>query len=124
MIARPAKRDLSHTRKRTVPSDVYEIRIKNLRQLCGTERGGRRVMADRVGMSEVQLSQLIGNKPSKRIGGGIARRIEERLNLARGWLDAEHHDLTDESLEVAKKFQSLKPEDKRAFLTLLNSLNK
>lgn len=101
--------------------DIYEIRLRNLTHLRGEERGGARRLAEQLGMTEGQMSQLLGEK---HMGSDLARSIEEKLKLPYGWLDTEYHDLTAEAIEVARDFQSLSPEAQDTFRTLLKQLKK
>lgn len=103
-----------------MPSVVAAIRLENLRHLCGPERGGQRALADKLGMGEAQMSQLLGKH--KNIGARLARRIESALSLPEGWMDVEHNDLTDEAVAFARQFQKLTPSQRKALQDLLKSL--
>src|SRR5690606_28835627 len=65
--------------------DIYEIRKANLIALIGNQV--KRECAERWEMSLAHLSQLLYDKTKKNLGDDVARRIEEREGLPRGWLD-------------------------------------
>jgi DNA-binding transcriptional regulator YdaS (Cro superfamily) len=92
--------------RKAMPLDVHDIRANNLRHLCGTQRGSQKAMADKLSMTESQLSQYIGKTRQKPIGSRLARTMERRLKLARGWMDTADHDLTPEGAAVARRFQA------------------
>lgn len=106
-----------------MPHDVYEIRARNLKHLRGDKRGGQRDMAVKLGMSEAQLSQYIGKTRQKTIGSALARKIERRLKLPRGWLDNRDGDLTEEGAAVGRRFQALTPEQQKAIKQVLDTFH-
>ena len=110
---------------RLVPSTVYEVRMVNLRHLRdglpGDERGKQRGMAEKLGMSESQLSQLIGKSPSKPIGDRLARKIEKKLGLPAGFLDSFNSDISRDAAEVARSYQRLSPAQQRAIRDVIGS---
>lgn len=106
---------------------VNETRLENLRHLRDglpgdDERGKQGEMAEKLGMSESQLSQLIGKNPSKPIGNRLARKIEKKLGLPRGHLDTPR--LNAEQAEIARKYQRLTPADRRLIREQLDRLLK
>lgn len=76
-------------------STIEETRRANLIALRD-EAGGVRKLAEKVGVSEAQLSQWINASKDSRTGKprGMrresARRIEEAMGRGPGWLDAVH----------------------------------
>lgn len=64
-------------------------------------------------MSESQLSQLIGKTPTKQIGDRLARSIEKRLKLPRGYLDSQFPGIAPDAIDFARWYQSLSPEQKQ-----------
>ena len=66
-----------------------EIRRKNARDLAASV-GGQAEFGRKTGMSDSQVTQLLGDKPTKNIGNIIAPRIEEAFKKPSGWLDAAH----------------------------------
>lgn len=72
--------------------NIKEIRRKNLLALQDeyllSFQGGKAGFADKIGMPPSQLSQLTSEKGTKNIGDIIARRIESKLGLHRGWMDS------------------------------------
>lgn len=65
--------------------DIHEIRKSNLVSLIGKRRKG--ACAEKWGMSAAHLSQILSDKTSKNLGDDVARRIEAKEGLDRGWLD-------------------------------------
>lgn len=65
---------------------IDDIRRENARALA-KKAGGPARFAEKTGMSDSQVSQIIGKNPTKNIGGNLARKIEEALSLPRGWMD-------------------------------------
>lgn len=72
--------------------DNAEIRRTNLRALV--DEHGTAAVAERIGVSRSQLSQIAGRNPSRAIGISLAKRIETAFDKPRGWLDV-LHDLTN-----------------------------
>lgn len=81
-------------------------------------------MAEKLGMSESQLSQLIGKRPSKRIGDRLARAIEKKNSLPIGWLDTQNHDLTHDASEIARRYQRLTKPQQALLKQLLDQFPK
>lgn len=69
--------------------DRATIRLRNVRALI-KEAGGPADFARRVGMSDSQVGQVAGPKPTRGIGNIVAGRIEVAFNKPTGWLDAIH----------------------------------
>lgn len=73
--------------------ETKEIRRNNLRELMvryaqqGINQNEFAALAE---SSAQTLSQIIGEKSSRNLGDNLARRIESRLNLPRGWFDVFH----------------------------------
>lgn len=65
--------------------DIYEIRKTNLIALIGNRV--KRECADKWEMAPAHLSQVLSDKTKKNLGDDVARRIEDREGLPRGWLD-------------------------------------
>lgn len=77
--------------------DSAQIRHKNFRKLFDDfvrqhpelpQRGMLKLFAQRLDLSDRYLSHIKCNR--KNIGHNVARTIEERLQLPRGWMDREH----------------------------------
>lgn len=68
---------------------ISDIRRINARALA-KDVHGQAEFARRTGMPDSQVSQLIGENPTKNIGNKIARRIEEAFGKHEGWLDTPH----------------------------------
>lgn len=81
-------------------------------------------MAEKLGMSESQLSQLMGKNPSKPVGDRLARKIEGKFGLPTGWLDNENHDLNQDSADIAHKYQRLSADQRKAVRAILDSYKK
>lgn len=64
---------------------IRRARLKMLIDRYAVEKKGQRHLAEDTGSNVSHLSQLMtGNR---QMGDEVARRIEERLNLGRGWMD-------------------------------------
>lgn len=73
--------------------DIHEIRKTNLIALIGKRRKG--ACAEKWEMAAAHLSQILSDKTNKNLGDDVARRIEEREGLPRGWLDQYSIQLSD-----------------------------
>lgn len=74
----------------TCVMDISEIRRDNLRFIAiqnGGPRGWLAWLADALGRSESQISQILGKNPTRNIGNRLARDVEEMLKLPNGALD-------------------------------------
>lgn len=111
------------SKAKIMPPDVHDIRVKNLLEIRGSERGAQKRLAAKLGMTESQLSQYIGKTRQKPIGSRMARNMEKRLKMARGWLDTTNHDITEEGAEYARRIQKLTPSRKAAIKAMLDSWN-
>lgn len=80
--------------------DVKEIRKINLRALL--KKAKRIDFAEEVGTSPAYLSQILSKKTKAEIGDELARRIEARKSLPRGWMDTLDHRDRQRSLETGK----------------------
>lgn len=73
--------------------ETKEIRRNNLRDLMarfarqGTNQNEFAIL---VGSSAPTLSQITGEKSSRNLGDNLARRIEAKLGLPKGWFDVFH----------------------------------
>lgn len=88
---------------------IDEIRVENLLSLKN-DCGGVSGLADKIGKSPVQLRHLLGG--FKGIGNNIAREIEEKLGLERGWMDHDHSIAlypTKAIEHVAKSMMAMEP---------------
>lgn len=65
---------------------VHEARRANLR-LVAANLGNDSRLAQRLGYNRSYVSQLIGANSDYRISEKSARKFEEKLGLASGWLD-------------------------------------
>lgn len=54
--------------------------------------GGFSRFAEKVGVSESQVSELLGKNPIRNIGVKTARRIEEAFEKPLGWIDQLHEE--------------------------------
>ena len=69
--------------------DISEIRRSNLRALV-RKYGGQAKLGELVDTDPAYISQLLSPRTRADMGNRFARKVEERLNLARGWLDQPH----------------------------------
>lgn len=70
--------------------EINEIRRRNLRALLDAFIASgkkKKDFAETVGIEAPQLTHITAEPPKRNIGDMIARRVEERLGLQRGWLD-------------------------------------
>lgn len=67
--------------------DIKTIRRNNLERLI-EEAGGQKQLAEIIGKSPAQISQLINQV--RHIGHKVARDIEAALKLPANWMDADH----------------------------------
>ena len=69
--------------------DINEIRRENMRTLA-KQAGGAAKLGRKLEMSDSHIGQLIGRHAKQNIGNKIARSVEIKLKLPRGWLDQPH----------------------------------
>lgn len=65
-----------------------EITRANARMLMADSTAA--AFGERVGLSNSQVSQMLGKNPRRNIGFKLARRIEEAFGKPTGWLDEPH----------------------------------
>lgn len=91
--------------------DSAQIRHKNFQKLFAEfisqhpglpQRGMLKLFAERLHLSDRYLSHIKCRR--KNIGSNVARGIEERLQLPRGWLDREHDRFAPPDNEKEKLF--------------------
>ncbi|MDP1586304.1 MAG: hypothetical protein Q8M07_01050 [Prosthecobacter sp.] len=91
---------------------IEEIRRENLQILIdGYASGNATKFGDIVGRSQSQISNVLNHV--RDIGSALARDIEIKLNLERGWLDHDHDEkaplyTTNDPL-VARAMQIMEP---------------
>ncbi|MGC0154818.1 hypothetical protein ACPRNU_20365 [Chromobacterium vaccinii] len=82
--------------------DVFDIRRANLVRLL-KPRGAAARIADMIGSSASYLSTLknqdLDDPNSRRMGDGMARRIEDAEGLEHGWMDISHESEDVEHVE-------------------------
>jgi hypothetical protein len=86
------------------PDPRREIRRQNAKQLAASI-GGQAEFGRKTGMSDSQITQNLGEKPTKNIGNLIADRIEKAFGLPPGWLDVLHDDI-DQPLPLISTAQT------------------
>lgn len=85
--------------------DIQAIRRQNLIVLMGDQ--SKVAYADFVGTDASYLSQILSPKLRGRVGEDLARRIEAKHGLRRGWMDIEHrHELSAQARSVAEAVDS------------------
>lgn len=89
--------------------DIYEIRKTNLVELIGKRR--KKECADKWELNPAHLSQILSLKTEKNLGDDVARRIEEREGLPRGWLDSLRHDATGNGVGGPPNVIAYDPDD-------------
>ncbi len=87
--------------------DIKQIRKANLRQLVAQYE---RVedFAEKADTSASYVSQIFSAKTKAEIGDKLARKIEERLGLPRGWMDTLHAS-ADENVRMAGASPDIRP---------------
>lgn len=88
---------------------IQAIRRDNARQLM-REAGGPASFAALIGREPPYVSHILGSRPTKGIGGRMARHIEQCVGKPTGWLDQDRDTLPEASLADAGS--------SRAFVTL------
>ena len=73
----------------TASSTYADISRANARYLAEAV-GGYSKFAEKVGLSDSQVSQILGKNPIRNIGVKTARRIEEAFDKPIGWIDQPH----------------------------------
>lgn len=81
--------------------DVKEIRKINLRALIKAT-GSRKKFAEDVDTAPAYISQIFSAKTKAEVGDELARKIEVKKNLPRGWMDTLDHRDRQGSLETSK----------------------
>jgi SOS-response transcriptional repressor LexA len=76
--------------------DINQIRKHNLMALIGRFRS-QRAFADAVDTAPAYISQILTKTRTQTgkergVGGDLARKIEEKLGLPRGWMDTIHNE--------------------------------
>ena len=69
---------------------IKEIRLKNLLYLIVESALTQSQFAQKIGCSAAYLSQIISEHNKRNMGDALARNIENRLNLYKGWMDIPH----------------------------------
>ena len=109
-----------------------EIRRENARMLAA-QYGGLTKLGEKLGRSDSQISQIIGERPIRGIGGRLARTIEKKLGLPDGWMDVQHTearengsaaDLSKKALAIAKEWQELNKINKEIIVMTIKQLRK
>jgi hypothetical protein len=89
------------------PDPRREIRRQNAKKLAASV-GGQAEFGRKTGMSDSQITQNLGDKPTKNIGNIIADRIEKAFDLPPGWLDV-LHDVEDQRVPAPSLAKSPPP---------------
>lgn len=78
------------------PRVVEETRLINMRAIA-KRVGGITAMAEKIEKAQPQWQNTIGKTPKKAIGSDVAREVEEKFDLGRGWVDMPWDMLVDEA---------------------------
>jgi hypothetical protein len=110
-------------------SDEAAIRRKNLARLCKVRGWGPKELHEAMGEDGGVYSfwPNLLNNPKKSFGEKVARRIEDSLNLPRGWLDTDDDvpplegdsDRKKRNLAVADALNTLGPAARREALEFI-----
>lgn len=76
--------------------DITKIRWLNARHLAAYRCGSKRAFAEKLRKSDAQVAHIIGQKPTRNIGHGIAKQITDAFEVGDGWLDIPHPEIWDE----------------------------
>lgn len=79
---------------------LKEVRLLNARRLQEIA-GGQKVICEKLGKSQSQVSAFMGANPSKGIGDKVAQQLEDAFGLPRGWMDVPHDDDYAADIEAA-----------------------
>lgn len=66
-----------------------EIRLSNLQALI-QKAGTAAEFSKQSDIATSLLSQILSTNPTRNVGDKLARKIEEKLQLPPGWMDAQH----------------------------------
>jgi hypothetical protein len=94
-----------------------EIRRKNLRALVERTDSGA-AFAKQADIAPSLLSQILSQNPTRNIGDRLARKIEDKLGLASGWLDSIHGAPTPSRVEAVPRLSEGDGDRYKALLTL------
>lgn len=83
--------------------NIHDIRLENARILASTFKN-LADFAEKIERAPTQVSRFMGKNPTKHIGDKLARHLEEKLNMATGWLDREHGTYLAEGPQVTGIF--------------------
>lgn len=91
---------------------LKEIRLLNARRLQEIA-GGQKVICEKLGKSQSQVSAFMGSNPSKGIGDKVAQQLEDAFGLPRGWMDMLHDaDEADTGLVSEQPAAYMEPESR------------
>lgn len=105
-----------------VSMEIREIRRKNL-ELLVAKSGGQAKLAETLGMKPSILSNIITD--ARGMGRAIARRIEKKLGLDVGWMDARQTEALAADIlraQLLDFWEKLEPDRRDALLGKANSL--
>lgn len=111
---------------------IYEVRHANLVILIDQE-GTIQKVADKIDRSHAQVSQLknrnkhSGSAKTRSIGDDLARHIEDKFELTRGWMDVSHATanrpqlgaLSSHEIEAILALRALSQKTRNSFMTEL-----
>jgi hypothetical protein len=112
---------------------VDQVRLRNLKFLLEQfkdeiraqypehpERGMLKLFAERVGISVINFRQIMSGH--KLAGPNIRDRIEDALNLPRGWLDSDHSQAKAFSESVMALYNQAPEATRSAMLKVMSAL--
>ncbi len=83
-----------------------DVRRGNIRLLV-EQAGGTSRIAKKLKISDAELRSLANKRSRLRIRSWLAREIEAKLGLAKGWLDTPHKHFSNDARVIAQKWQLL-----------------
>lgn len=89
---------------------VYQTRYERLRKIIEVHGGTKSAVADKLGITRQYMQSVASDKPTKKVGDKLARKIESVFGYQHGYLD-EH---IQNSVSVDDKFVEIPLLDVRA----------
>lgn len=85
--------------------DIHAIRRTNLQKLI-SQAPSQKAFAESIDTAPAYISQIVSKIPrasgkSAEVGNNLARKIEEKLGLAKGWMDSPHDNINHASRSAA-----------------------
>jgi len=89
---------------------VYQTRYERLQKIIPMHGGTKAAIAEKLGITRQYMQSVASDKPTKKIGDKLARKIEQTFGYEHGYLD----ELVQSATEVSDKFIEVPLLDVRA----------